>query len=626
MSDYPMLSSLNLPEDIKKLSYEELEKLACETRWLILNTVSKTGGHLAPSLGVVELTIALLRVTSPIRDRIIWDVSHQSYPYKILTDRFSSFQTLRQFHGISGFSKITESPYDAFGTGHATTSISAGLGMTCADEIKDDFRKIVAVIGDGALTGGLAFEAMNNLGFLKRPMVVVLNDNEMSIGKNVGALSGTLSRMVTGELSTSIRKDMQRALKVIPHKIQRIARRFEEGMLSFFTKGIIFEELGLRYVGPIDGHNIKDMEKALNVAFECKEPVLLHVVTTKGKGYKPAEEKPSNFHGISSFDLATGKPSKFSTSASWTSVFGNKMLELAEKDEKVVAITAAMADGTGLLKFAEKYPDRFFDTGIAEGHAMIFAAGLAASGIKPYIALYSSFLQRAFDQLIHDVAIQKLPVRICIDRAGLVGQDGPTHHGTFDISMLRMIPDIAIFLPKNFAELNRMMDISLEYDAPMAIRYARGGSEEFDDVPDTEVVVGEAEVMKKGGKVAIVSAGHIFPEAWRFQHMLSQAGIDATFVNLRFLRPVNKKTLSDALAGHDVVFTFEENVKTAGAGEFIQSLMTENQEKCDVQIFSLPNSFVTHGSAQELRVLCGLTAEAAMKVFEDKYSYLTEGL
>jgi 1-deoxy-D-xylulose-5-phosphate synthase len=607
--DYSLLGKLELPGGIKTLSYEELDLLAEETRRAILRSVSKNGGHLGSSLGVVELTIALLRLTDPAVDRIVWDVGHQSYPFKVLTDRFARFDTLRTFGGISGFPKPSESKYDAFGAGHASTSISACLGMASADALNGVKRKIAAVIGDAALSGGMAFEGLNHLGSSKTPMLVILNDNEMSISHNVGALSATLSRMLTGELSITLRRDLRRFLEGIQAGgISKFARKIEEGAISFFTPGILFEELGLRYIGPIDGHKIKDLEKALSAAFAYKDrPVLLHAATVKGKGFPAAEKKPENYHSISSFDPSTGKPKKFNGGKSWTEAFGEIIVRLAEKDERIVAISAAMKDGVGLTEFAERFPKRFFDVGIAEAHAMTFSAGLAAAGMKPYFAVYSSFLQRAFDQTLHDVALQNLPVRICVDRGGLVGQDGPTHHGVFDLSYLRQIPNMALFLPRNLHEFESMLMMSADYNAPLAVRYARG-TPEYDDVANTPVVFGEPEIIYSEGEAAIISAGHIFPEALALSLMLENEGIKSALINLRFVRPLNFQSLLKALKGKKVIVTFEENVRAGGVGEMLAPIIYNAHPKAKVYIAALPDEFVPHGSVEELRQLTGLTA------------------
>jgi 1-deoxy-D-xylulose-5-phosphate synthase len=620
--EYSFLGKIELPQGIKTLSYEELDTLADETRAAILHSVSKNGGHLASSLGVVELTIALLRVMEPKTDRVIWDVGHQSYPYKVLTGRFSRFDTLRTFEGISGFPRPSESIYDAFGTGHASTSISACLGLATADGINGVKRKIAAVIGDGSLSGGLAFEGLNHLGSSKTPMLVILNDNEMSINHNVGALSATLSRMLTGDISITLRRDMRRFLEGIQAGgISKLARKIEEGAISFFTPGILFEELGLRYMGPINGHKIKDIEKALNTAFAYTDrPVLLHLATVKGKGFPMAEKKPENYHSISSFDLETGIPKKFNGGKTWTDAFGEILLKLAEKDEKIVAISAAMKDGVGLTQFAEKFPNRFFDVGIAEAHAVTFAAGLAMAGVKPYFAVYSSFLQRAFDQILHDAALQKLPVKICVDRGGLVGQDGATHHGAVDISYLRQIPDLAIFLPRNLYEFEKMLTLSVDYNAPLAIRYARGAPE-YDNVPNTPVVLGEPEIIADGGEIAIISAGHIFPEALDLFSLLKGKGHASTLLNLRFVRPLNIDALLKALKGKKVIVTIEENVRSGGVGELLAPIILEHCPQTAFHIAALPDEFIPHGKIDELRMYAGLTAP---QIFDAVYPLLSQ--
>jgi 1-deoxy-D-xylulose-5-phosphate synthase len=497
-----ILNSIDLPHGIKDLKTEELEQLAKEVREFIIEVTSKTGGHIAPSLGVVELTIALLRQCDPEHDKIVWDVGHQAYAYKILTDRKDRFHTLRQFKGINGFIKPVESKYDAFGVGHTSTSISAALGIRMANELTSKNSKVYAVIGDGAMTGGLAFEALNNLGHLDKNMIVILNDNEMSISPNVGAVSSYLSRLMTGDFYTKIRKDIQNTFENAPlgTPFLNMAKKFEEGVKGFFTPGILFEELGLKYIGPIDGHNFKRLEIALHNAEIQDGPVLIHVSTVKGKGYNPAEGNPAKFHGVSAFDISTGDATKFGSKKTFTQVAGETIVKLAEKNNKVVAITAAMPDGTGLNSFAEKFPDRFYDVGIAEQHASTFAAGLAISGIKPYFFVYSTFLQRAYDQIIHDVALQNLPVTFCIDRAGLVGADGPTHHGAFDLSYLRCIPNLTIMMPKDKFELEQMLFISENINSPVAIRYPRGEAKEYEELPKNEVILNKPEIIDCGNE------------------------------------------------------------------------------------------------------------------------------
>ncbi|KAA0259161.1 1-deoxy-D-xylulose-5-phosphate synthase [Deferribacter autotrophicus] len=604
------LKQLKLPDDIKNLNYDELKKLAAETRQLIIEVCAKNGGHIAPSLGVVELTLSLLKNFDPLHDRIIWDVGHQSYAYKILTDRLERFHTLRQFKGISGFNKPSESPYDAFGVGHTSTSVSAALGIRMADEIIGKKRKIVAIIGDGALTAGLAFEGLNNLGHLDKDMIVILNDNEMSISKNVGAISSYLSRAMTGEFYTHLRKDVQNILEHAPlgDKLLKMAKKFEEGLKGLFTPGILFEELGLKYIGPIDGHDLKELDKAIHNAKIQDGPTLIHVITKKGKGFKPAEENPEKFHGVSSFDIETGKPIKFK-GKTFTEVFGDALLELAKQHDNIVAITAAMKPGTGLNKFAETFPERFFDVGIAEQHAVTFAAGLAISGCKPYVAIYSTFLQRAYDQIIHDVALQNLPVIFCIDRAGLVGADGPTHHGSFDISYLRTVPNIHIMLPKDEFELIEMLKLSYELDAPVAIRYPRGDIKVY-DLPKIPVTLYEPEVINDSGEILIISAGHIFDEVFEAYNNLKNK-FSVALLNLRFLKPLNIEKILEIAKNKKMIITVEENSVNGGVGDEILSILAENNVYPEKFIkLGIPDRFIEHGSVKELRKLIRLDAKS----------------
>ncbi len=606
-----LLFNLNLPDDIKKLNYSELTTLASEVREYIIDVVSKNGGHLAPSLGVVELTIALLRMTDPLRDRIVWDVGHQSYAYKILTDRRDSFPTLRQFKGISGFNKMSESPYDAFGVGHSSTSISAGLGIKISNILQKREIKTIAVIGDGSMTAGLAFEGLNNAGHLKKNLVVILNDNEMSISPNVGALSNYLSKAMTGEIYTKFRKDFQHFMEkspIVGGPLLHFAKKLEEGIKGFFTPGIIFEELGFKYIGPVNGHNIKDLEEALHNAFIQTSPVLIHINTKKGKGYEPAEKNPSKFHGLSKFDKLTGIPVKFGDGKTYTQIFGETLRDMASKNDKIVGITAAMPDGTGMSIFRDAYPDRVFDVGIAEQHAVTFAAGLAAGGLKPYVALYSTFSQRSYDQIIHDVALQKLPVVFCLDRAGFVGDDGPTHHGAFDISFLRLVPNLVIMAPKDGRELEEMLKLSENINLPVAIRYPRGEVDRY-DLPYNNVSIGEPEVVYEGGDVCIVSVGHIFKEAIKLHEKLKNENIETTLINLRFIKPLNKDILLKYLSGKRLVVTLEENSLHGGAGEYIQSILNDADILVKVLRFGIPDMFVEHGDLENLRRLVGLTAE-----------------
>lgn len=613
-----LLFNLKLPEDIKRLTYSELTTLASEVREYIIDVVSRNGGHLAPSLGVVELTIALLRMTDPIRDRIVWDVGHQSYAYKILTDRRDRFPTLRQFKGISGFNKISESPYDAFGVGHSSTSISAGLGLKVAGILQQKDIKTVAVIGDGSMTAGIAFEGLNNAGHLKQNLVVILNDNEMSISPNVGALSNYLSKAMTGEIYTKFRKDFQHFMEKSPilgGPLLHFAKKLEEGVKGFFTPGIIFEELGFKYIGPVNGHNIKDLEEALHNAFIQTSPVLIHINTKKGKGYEPAEKNPSKFHGVSKFDKSTGVPIKFSGEKTYTQIFGETIKEMASKNDKIVGITAAMPDGTGIAILKEAYPDRVFDVGIAEQHAVTFAAGLAAGGLKPYVAIYSTFSQRAYDQIIHDVALQKLPVVFCLDRAGFVGDDGPTHHGAFDLSFLRIVPNMVIMAPKDGEELMEMLRLSENINLPVAIRYPRGEVDRY-DLPHNSVNIAEPEVVFDGGDIAIITVGHIFKEGYRLYHLFKKKGIDATLINLRFIKPLNKDLILKHLNGKRLVVTIEENSLHGGMGEYIQSMANDADIFVKFIKFGIPDIFVEHGDLESLRSLVGLKAEQmAEKLF-----------
>lgn len=615
-----ILEDLNLPDDIKNLDYGELDKLAHEVREFMIGSVSKTGGHLAPSLGVVELTIALLKVFNPLHDRIVWDVGHQSYAYKILTDRKDKFHTLRQYGGISGFNKIRESPYDAFGVGHTSTSIASALGIKTASDMKHKDQKVVAVIGDGAMTAGLAYEAINYLGHLDKNMIVILNDNEMSISPNVGAMSSYLSRIMTGEIYTRFRKDVANVFEHAPmgSTFLHVAKKMEEGVKGFFTPGILFEEFGLKYIGPINGHNIKDLTKALHNAEIQDGPALIHVGTKKGKGFKPAEENPEKFHGVSAFDIKTGEAVKFGKKKTYTGVFGDKICEMAEKNKNIVAITAAMPDGVGLRKFSEKYPERFFDVGIAEQFAVTYSAGLAVNGLKPYVAIYSTFLQRAFDSIIHDVALQNLPVTFCIDRGGIVGADGPTHHGTFDLSYLRLIPNITIMAPKDGRELEEMLELSNLTDGPVAIRYPRGSADEY-DFEHQPVKLGEPEIIFAEGDYAIVSLGHIFSESYKLYNKINDSGEKCSLINLRFLKPLNDKKLLEILSSKKGVILVEENALNGGACEKIQSLLVENGYKGNIMKFGIPDEFVPHGDIPSLRKSIGLTAEQIYEKFKDKW-------
>lgn len=611
-----MLENIKGPEDIKHLGIDELKDLAAEIRKVIIETVSKNGGHLASNLGVVELAIALHYVFESPRDRIIWDVGHQSYPHKLLTGRFPLFHTLRKLGGISGFPKIEESPHDAFGTGHSSTSISAALGMAEARDIRGEERKVIAVIGDGALTAGMAFEALNHAGHLKRDLIVILNDNEMSISKNVGALSEYLNRILTGNLYRKFKDETKQFLKSIPRKfsepVAKLAEKAEETLKGIFLPpGLIFEELGFEYLGPIDGHNIELLITTLKRLKDIKGPVLLHVITKKGKGYKYSEEDPCVFHGVGPFSLETGSPVK-STQKTYSELFGEYLTELASRDPRIIAITAAMKDGTGLTLFYEKFPERLYDVGIAEQHAVTFAAGLAKEGLRPFVAIYSTFLQRAFDQIIHDVCIQRLPVTFCIDRAGIAGEDGPTHQGQFDLSYLRIVPNLVVMAPKDGPELRSMLELSLRIEGPSAIRYPRGkaivvegGSNQF--------TIGQAEILREGEDIMLLAIGNMVGPALEAAQELKTMDIDATVVNARFVKPLDESLIYSLAQRIKRIITVEDNSLAGGFGSAVlEFLQRAGLHDVTVRCLGIPDLFVEHGSQQELRERYGLSKSGIM--------------
>lgn len=611
---------MKLPDDLKNLNYNELDEVASQVRDIIIKTVSKNGGHIAPSLGVVELTIAILRFYNIYEDKIFWDVGHQSYAYKILTDRLNQFHTLRTYKGISGFIKPDESPYDVATSGHASVAISESLGVVAGNNIQKRSSKTVAIIGDGAISGGMAFEALNNLSNIDKNLVIVLNDNEMSISPNVGAFSRYLSGTLTSNFVMKVKKDLQNIIEDAPlgDKVLSFAKKIEKSVVSFFTPGSFFESLGITYIGPVNGHNIKDIEKALSNAFLLDSPVLIHTVTVKGKGYKFAEENSDIFHSVPAFDIETGKSLKKSNNKSWTDVFGEKIVKMAETNDKIVAITAAMKDGTGLNTFSKKYSNRFFDVGIAEQHAVTFSAGLAISGMKPYFAVYSTFLQRGFDQIIHDVAISKLPVTFCIDRAGIVGADGATHHGIFDISYLRLIPNIIIMLPKEKYELEEMLDISLDCNSPVAIRYPRGNVACYDNIEYKKVELGKLEVVFSGKDIAIISAGHIFEESYKLYKKLLDNNISSSLINIRFLKPLDKENIINEIKDKKLVVTFEENVLKGGFNEEIQSIIIDNNFNIEMIKVGLPDTFFEHGNLDDLRKQMCIDADTVFSKVVEK--------
>jgi len=602
----PILETIDSPEDLRRLDPQDLASLADEIRQRIIATVAANGGHLAPCLGVVELTLALHYVFETPRDRLIWDVGHQCYAHKLITGRRDRFHTLRKQGGVSGFPKREESPFDTFDTGHSSTSISAGLGMAVAADLKGDQVKTVAVIGDGSMTGGMAFEALNQAGHLDKNLIVVLNDNEMSISPNVGALSSFLSRKLTGRAMVRFKKEMEHFLRNFSHlgeNIINVLKRSEESLKGFFTPGMLFEALKFEYIGPIPGHQLESLiETFRNVRDFSEGPVLVHVLTTKGKGYPPAEQRPDDFHGVGPFDVTTGHPRPASGPPTYTSVFGRTIVELADQDPRIVAITAAMPAGTGLIPFAEKFPDRFFDVGIAEQHAVTFAAGLAVEGLLPVVAIYSTFLQRALDQVIHDVCLQDLPVTFAIDRGGVVGDDGPTHHGVFDLSFLRFIPNLVLMAPKDENELRHMLFSALKYPGPTAVRYPRGGGVGVPlDQELTKLPVGKGELLREGEDVLLLPVGNRVHPALEAAEGLEKLGIGAAVINPRFIKPLDAELITTWCRRCRKVVTVEDNAKKGGFGSSVLELLAHQRlHSVEMKILGMPDRFLEHGSQEEL--------------------------
>ena len=614
--DYPILNRINSPDDLKLLSMEELTSLADEIRSFLVEHVSVTGGHLASNLGVVELTIALMLCTSLPDDRIIWDVGHQSYVYKILTGRKDSFSRLRQYAGLSGFPKRRESEYDAFNTGHSSTSLSAALGMATAFQMSNNDHAVIAVIGDGSLTGGLAFEALNNASGLKRNLLIILNDNNMSIAKNVGGLSSSLSGFRAGgrynELKENVAEKLAKVPKVGEGLIKNI-KKTKSSLKQLVVPGMIFENMGITYLGPFDGHDIPAMVKIINEARKIDHPVLIHVKTVKGKGYAPAENDPEKFHGISPFDPETGELLSKNKGKSYTDCFSEALVSAAENNPGIVAITAAMPEGTGLSRFKTAFPDRFFDVGIAEEHAVTFAAGLACAGYKPFVAIYSSFLQRSFDQILHDICIQNLPVTFCIDRAGLVGQDGETHQGIFDISYLSIIPNMNIIAPKNAAELAASIKFAAEFNAPLAIRYPRGTASYTGEEFAEPIILGKSEGIYLETDIAIISVGSMFDTAVNIRKRLKEKGLNVSLINARFVKPFDEKLIDDLLVTHRIIITMEENVIIGGYGMAV--LRHINQLNAPIRVIpvALPNMYVEQGDVALQKKECGIDEESIYK-------------
>jgi len=610
-----VLDGIGSPQDLKSLDIPALEKLAEELRELLISTVSSTGGHLAPNLGSVELTIALHTVFDTPQDKIVWDVGHQAYVHKILTGRKALFHTLRQFGGISGFPKITESEYDTFGVGHASTAISAALGMATARDLNQEQFNVVAVVGDGALTGGEAFEGLNNAGGSKRDIIVVLNDNRMSISPNVGALSRALTQVITTPLYNKIKTDIWELTGKLPRGSKRVrdtVHRIEEGLKAMMIPGSLFERFGFRYFGPVDGHNLHGLLSVFRKIQKIRGPVLVHVITTKGKGYKFAEQDATKFHGLGSFCRETGS-TKSKKAPTYTEVFGRTLVELAEKDEKIVGITAAMADGTGLVYMAQRFPDRFFDVGIAEQHAVTFAAGLSLNGLKPVVAIYSTFLQRALDQVIHDVALQKIPVVFVLDRGGLVGEDGPTHHGSFDLSYLRLIPGLVVMAPKDENELRDMLWTAIRYrKGPIALRFPRGESlglppkTEFNEIP-----IGKSVTIREGKDMAILAIGDRVVPSIALAEKLEENGISARVINARFIKPLDTDMMDEVIRGYSTVVTVENNTIIGGFGSAVAEVFSERaSDKIQFRRFGLPDRFVPHGKYSDLFKDTGLDIES----------------
>ena len=608
------LERIKTPSDLKKLSARQLKDVADEIRDIIIRCISRNGGHLASNLGVIELTLALHYVFNSPADKIIWDVGHQSYTHKLITGRCDKFASIRKCGGISGFPKRDESEHDAFGTGHSSTSISAALGILEGRDQKGEDFKVVAVIGDGALTGGIAFEGLNNAGHLKKDLIVILNDNEMSISRNVGALPAYLNRILSGDLYQKFKKDTKAMLESIPKlgdKAAKIAQKTEEALKRVFLPGIIFEELGFNYVGPIDGHDIDLLINTLKRVRTDSSPTLVHVITKKGKGYEFSEKDPSLFHGIGPFERETGCPLGGGLQT-YSEAFGNILTGLARKDDRIVAVSAAMREGTGLEGFARKYPERFYDVGIAEQHAVTFAAGLATQGMKPVVAIYSTFLQRAYDEIVHDVCLQRLPVIFAIDRAGIVGEDGPTHNGVFDLSYLRHIPNMTIMEPADGAELAFMFELALSHDGPVAIRYPRGAVQSLIPAHSSHVSfgIGEAEILREGKDVAVFALGNTVCMALSAALRLEREGVSTMVVNSRFVKPLDRNLISSVASVVPRIITAEENTLEGGFGSAVLELLNELEvPHVRLKRLGIPDAFIEQGQQKELRRKYGLDEE-----------------
>ena len=616
-----MLEKINSPEDLKTLSIVEKTKLAEEIRKYILEVVSENGGHLASNLGVVELTIALHSIFNVPEDRIVWDVGHQTYVHKILTGRKEQLKTLRKLNGIAGFPKTKESETDCFNTGHSSTSISVALGMARARDIEGKNNAVIAVIGDGALTGGMAIEALNDAGYSKSKITVILNDNEMSISKNVGGLNMFLSKLRTKKLYTKSNISAKKIILKVPvvgKPFVKLVQRAKRSIKQLIIPKMFFEDIGFTYLGPVDGHNIQELENILRLSKQVDAPVLIHVLTKKGKGYEIAEKNPDKFHATSPFDIETGK-SKKEKSKDYSKVFGEKLIELAENNDKIVAITASMKDGTGLTEFQKKFPKRFFDIGIAEQHAVGLAAGMAKAGMIPVVPIYSSFYQRAYDQVIHDVAIQNLHVIMCVDRAGVVGADGETHQGVFDMAFFRLVPNLTIMAPKNFKELEDMLELAVSMDSPVVIRYPRGGEEKqpLEDVKPLEI--GKAEILKSGKDITIVAIGKMVAKAMKVADILSKENIQAEVINARFLKPLDKETIISSLLKTKNLITIEDGTIIGGLASAVNEIIVSRMDLRNVNLknYAYPDMYIQHGSVEELEKIYGLDIESIVKGAKD---------
>ena len=612
---YPLLDTINSPKQLRALDRKQLPELAAQLRTFLIDSVSQTGGHLSSNLGVVELTIALHYVFNTPDDRVVWDVGHQTYPHKILTGRRNAMSSLRKPNGIAGFPRRNESEFDTFGTGHSSTSISAALGMAVAAQQMGLERRAIAVIGDGAMTAGMAFEALNNAGAMDANMLVILNDNDMSISPNVGALHNYLAKLLSGKLYDSVRRSGKRVLGVMPPVLE-FAKHAEEHVKGMVTPGTLFEEFGFNYIGPIDGHDINVLIDTLTNIRQLKGPQFLHVVTQKGYGYGPAEDNPGKYHGVGKFDPNNGCAVPTTGKKTYTQVFSDWLVDMAKQDKRLIGITPAMCDGSGLNAFAEQFPTRFFDVGIAEQHALTFAAGMACDGMKPVVAIYSTFLQRAYDQFIHDIALQELPVMLAIDRAGLVGADGPTHAGSFDLSYLRCIPNIVIMTPSDENECRQMLYTAFIHDGPTAVRYPRGSGAGAEIQGKMQALpIGKGEIVRSGRKIALLAFGSMLAPAVQAAEKL-----DATVANMRFVKPLDTSLIAQLAKDHDLLISIEENVIMGGAGAAIMECLQDLNIVKDTLILGLPDAFIEHGVHETMLAQCGLNADGIIAAIEKKLS------